>query len=236
MIKVCVCDDDEVFTVDLKKILMLYGSHEKKDIEVDICLNGIDMTEAIKQKKYDIVFLDIELGEIKGFDIGGMIRDEMDDEKTQIVYISSKTSYAMELFETRPLNFLVKPLKEKDVFEVMDTYCKLFGNNKTYLRYRWLKKDYAIAQNDIIYIQSVGRKLVVKTIDDDIEFYAKISEILPQLDLNKFCQVHKSFVINGIYVKRYTSDSIMMCEGTNIMISQSMKKYVKNWLVEYLSG
>lgn len=235
MTKVCICDDDEAFAVELKKNLILYGDNQKREIKVEICLNGRKMAESIKKDKYDILFLDIELGDIKGFEIGCRLREEMEDEKTQIVYISSKTNYAMELFETRPLNFLVKPLKEKAVFEVMDTYYKLFGSRKTYLRYRWLKNDCAIEQNEIIYIQSIGRKLNIKTNGDDIEFYSKISEILPQLDRNKFCQVHKSFVINGLYVKRYTSDSVTMCDGTIIMISQSMKKYVKNWLLEYLS-
>ncbi len=236
MIKICICDDDEVFAVELKKNLIIYSHDEKKEFEIDVCFDGRKMVEFIEKNKYDIVFLDIELGDIKGFEIGCKIREEMDDEKTQIVYISSKTSYAMELFETRPLNFLVKPLKEKDVFEVMDTYYRLFGNKKKYLRYRWLKKDCAIDQNDIVYIQSTGRKLFVRTIDNDVvEFYAKISDILSQLDQNKFCQVHKSFVINGIYVKKYASDSIIMCDGTKIMISQSMKRYVKEWFVEYLS-
>lgn len=236
MTKVCICDDDEVFALELKKYLLLYSQNEKRELEADICLNGSEMVESIKMKRYDIIFLDIELGDIKGFEIGCRLREEMNNEKTQIVYISSKTSYAMELFETRPLNFLVKPLGEKDVFEVMDTYYKLFGNSKIYLHYRWLKKDHVIDQNDIMYIQSTGRKLNVKTIDDDIEFYAKISDILKQLDMNKFCQVHKSFVINGIYVKSYSSDCITMCNGTKIMISQSMKKNVKNWMLEYLSA
>lgn len=234
MTSICICDDDEVFAAGLKKTLILYGQNEKRELKADICLNGKEMIEAAKKKKYDIVFLDIELGDIKGFEIGCKLRGEMADEKIQIVYISSKTSYAMELFETRPLNFLVKPLKEKEVFAVMDTYYRLFGNKNRYLYYRWLKNDYAIDQNDIIYIQSIGRKLNVKTFDDCIEFYAKISDILPKLDKGKFCQVHKSFVINGNYVKRYMSDSIIMCDGARIMISQSMKKTVKEWIMEYL--
>lgn len=60
---------------------------------------------------FDIVFLDIELPKISGIDIGKKIRDEMHDETTKIVYISGKDSYAMGLFDVRPLNFLIKPIK-----------------------------------------------------------------------------------------------------------------------------
>lgn len=233
--KVCICDDDEAFTINLKEIILLYGRCQKRDIDVDTCLSGADMMECVGRNTYDIIFLDIELGSIRGFEIGRKIRNEMNNEKTQIVYISAKTNYAMELFETRPLNFLVKPLKEKDVFEVLNTYYRLFGSKNEYLHYRWLKKDCVINQNDIIYIQSRGRKLVVKTVGDDIEFYSKLTDILSQLDTNKFCQVHKSFVVNGNYISRYTSDSITMCDDTNIVISRSMKINVRQWMLDYVS-
>ena len=235
MTKICICDDDEAFTVDLKNIISLYGRYQKRDIEIDTFFSGTDMLECVEKNTYDIVFLDIELGSIRGFDIGHKIRNEMGNEKTQVVYISAKTNYAMELFETRPLNFLVKPLKEKAVFEVLDTYYRLFGSKNEYLHYRWMKKDCVINQNDIIYIQSMGRKLLVKTIGEDIEFYSKLTDIMKQLDKNKFCQVHKSFVVNGNYISRYTSDSITMCNDTNIVISRSMKKNVRQWMLDYVS-
>lgn len=235
MTKVCICDDDEEFTIVLKKIILLYGRYEKRDIEVDTSFSGTDMIECVHKNTYDIIFLDIELGSIRGFEIGDKIRNEIGNEKTQIVYISAKTNYAMELFETRPLNFLVKPLNEKDVFEVLDTYYRLFGSKNEYLYYRWMKKDCVINQNDIIYIQSRGRKLFVKTIGDDIEFYSKLTDVLSQLDTNKFCQVHKSFVVNGNYISRYTSDSITMCDDTDIVISRSMKSNVRKWILAYVS-
>lgn len=235
MTKVCICDDDEAFAIELKKNLLSYSTKKKKEMQVDLCFSGENMIESLNKNRYNIVFLDIELGNIRGFEIGCKIRGELSDEKTQIVYISAKTNYAMELFETRPLNFLLKPLREKDVFEVLDTYYRLFGRENEYLHYKWLKKDYVISQNNIVYIQSRARKLIVKTFDDNIEFYAKIADILPQLNLDKFCQIHKSFVVNGNYISRYTSDSVTMCDGTNIVISRSMKKDVRDWLLKYMS-
>ena len=236
MIKVCICDDDKVFTEQMKKTLTLYGEKEKKSIETDICYDGAEMLQLIEIKQFDLIFLDIELGNIKGYDIGSKLRNELNNEKAQIVYISAMTNYAMELFETRPLNFLVKPFGKQDIFDVMDTYCKLYVNKKAFLYYKWFKKDCVVEQTDIIYIQSIGRKLFVKTIDGEIEFYGKISDILVQLESNIFCQVHKSYVINALYVKRYNSDSILMCDGSKIMISQSMKKNVKKWLLEYMDN
>lgn len=57
-----------------------------------------------------------------GVMVGQMIRSDLSNEVTQIVYVSAKESYAMKLFQNRPMDFLVKPVKEKDVEKVMEEY------------------------------------------------------------------------------------------------------------------
>ena len=55
------------------------------------------------------------------------------NEMTQIIYISGIESYAMQLFQNRPMDFLVKPVKQERVDHIMEEYLRLFGNrNKQY--------------------------------------------------------------------------------------------------------
>ena len=58
-------------------------------------------------------FLDIEIEFMNGVQVGRFIREKLQDDNTLIVYMSSYTKYAMELFEVRPMDFLIKPLNEK---------------------------------------------------------------------------------------------------------------------------
>ena len=53
----------------------------------------------------DLLFLDIELVQNNGIAVGNFIRNELEDMQTHIVYISSKESYAMQLFKVQPLDF-----------------------------------------------------------------------------------------------------------------------------------
>lgn len=89
---------------------------------------------------------------MKGFEIGKQIRDELKNNKIQIVYISGDTSYAMELFNTRPFDFVVKPVEKKKLFKMLDTYFSIFSGKNKYLHYRWLKQDHIIKQD--IYLSS----------------------------------------------------------------------------------
>lgn len=60
-----------------------------------------------------LLILDIELQAQNGVTVGNLLREELGDNATQVLYISAHTQYAMELFDVRPLNFLTKPLDEK---------------------------------------------------------------------------------------------------------------------------
>ena len=87
----------------------------------------------MEKEQYDIIFLDIMLPQMDGVELGSYIRNVKNDNYTQIVYISSETSYAMELFEVRPLNFLIKPLDEKKIQKVLELFLKLNGGMETIL-------------------------------------------------------------------------------------------------------
>ena len=233
MTRMCIYDDDIEFSLLFEKLLYRYAEENDKEIDVEIFQGGENAAFQIAQNEYDILFLDIDLGDVKGFEIGKQIRDELKNNKIQIVYISGDTSYAMELFKTRPFDFVVKPVEKKKLFKMLDTYFSIFSGKNKYLHYRWLKQDHIIKQDNIIYLQSIGRKVVAKTFDGDVEFYDKLSKAIDKLDDNKFCRVHKSFVINSIYVDVFKSDKVIMCDSARIPISKSYKKSFREWLVKH---
>lgn len=113
MTRMCIYDDDIEFSLLFEKLLYRYAEENDKEIDVEIFQGGENAAFQIAQNEYDILFLDIDLGDVKGFEIGKQIRDELKNNKIQIVYISGDTSYAMELFKTRPFDFVVKPVDKK---------------------------------------------------------------------------------------------------------------------------
>ncbi len=233
MTRICIFDDDREFSLLFEKILYKYAEENDKEISVDIFHDGKNAALQIEQNEYDIAFLDIDLGDVKGFEIGKQIRNELKNNKIQIVYISGDTSYAMELFDTRPFDFVVKPVDEKKVFNLLDTYYSVFTEKNKYLHYRWLKQDNMIKQDNIMYLQSSGRKILARTVDGDVEFYDKLSQVLDRLDENKFCRVHKSFIVNLMYIETFKSDNVIMCNSTQIPISKSFKKSFREWVVKH---
>lgn len=125
MYRVGICDDDKVLCSLLEEQIQGLSAEFSIKFEIEVWYSGESLESDLKKGVgLDILFLDIELLQKNGIAIGAFIRDEMEDTDTHIAYISSKQSYAMELFKMQPLEFLVKPISAARLKEVLERSMK----------------------------------------------------------------------------------------------------------------
>lgn len=233
MYKIGICDDNEEFCWKIEEYLIDYCNKIKLPIDIQIFTSGKGLIDYFASEGiFDLLFLDIELNDTNGVTIGYELRNDISNERTQIVYVSSKESYAMQLFQTRPMDFLIKPITPQDITNVIDTYCRLFVQTKSYFEYKSKKKAYRIDERSILYFQSVGKVIHLFTSNGENCFYGKLSDVLKQINNEMFCCVHKSFIINTNYVSEYRATEIIMSNGVLIPISYSMRNHVKEHILK----
>lgn len=103
LIRVAICDDEIGTCSELENMILDHARIQALQIETEVFYSGETLFRAIKDKdKYDLVFLDIQLLQLDGVQVGKQIREQLGNEKISIVYISSKETYAMSLFQVRP--------------------------------------------------------------------------------------------------------------------------------------
>ena len=233
MFRVAICDDDEQFTIQLERHVLAHAKKKGIHIETQTFLSPDKLFSNLDEEGlFDILFLDIEFDDITGIDVGNRLRSDLKNEIMQIVFISANDEYALQLFDIRPMNFLVKPITYDKVSFIMDEYDRLFPAPNRYFTYNIRKKKCRISLNCILYFQSQGKKVKMVTQDGTEEFYGKLSDVVLQLNEQAFCVVHKSFVVNLHYVIQHKSDSVIMANKVEIPISLSMKQNVKEKLLE----
>lgn len=233
MLRIGICDDDEAFSLELEGYLLEYARSKEICIDTEIFVSAQKLFENLQEQGiFDILFLDIELEESSGIDIGKQIRSDLKNEAMQIVFVSAKEEYAMQLFDIRPMNFLVKPINDAKVAYILEEYSRLFSFQNRFFTYHIGKREYKVNEQSILYFQSEGKKIKMFFQDGIKEFYGKLSDVSEKLNEQTFCPVHKSYVINMRYVAEYTKDSIVMVTGETIPISQSMRKYVSRKILE----
>jgi len=133
MLRIAICDDDIQFCSNLETLLLSLGKEYSIRIDVEVFYTGEGLLKLMRRgEKFDCIYLDIELTGVQGVIVGETIREELKDECVKIIYVSGKESYALDLFETRPMNFLLKPIDESKLTKVFLKAAELTYENENY--------------------------------------------------------------------------------------------------------
>ena len=119
MINIAVCDDDLEITKSINKLLMKYQDERDLDFTVDLFNDGSGLKSSIlKGKKYDLIYLDIEMRQMNGIATAKYIRSI--DTTVLLIYVSNYDNYLKELFEVEPFRFMSKPINDKRFYMFLD--------------------------------------------------------------------------------------------------------------------
>jgi DNA-binding LytR/AlgR family response regulator len=233
MIKIAIVDDEKIMCHELYEMLNKFEHKHKIVFDIKTFNSGEALLADIDSNSpYDLILLDIELAEINGIDVGCQIRNVQNDQTCQIIYISSKIGYAMELFQVRPFNFLIKPVDEQQLFSCIEEYIKLFSN-EIYFEYVNKRTRKLIPVRDILYFESCGRKIILHcTGNQTYEYYGKMQELLENKCLSKFIMIHKSFFINLFHVVSYDYSELQMSDSQILSISKPNRAGVRRKMLE----
>ncbi|NTS78166.1 response regulator transcription factor [Catenovulum sp. SM1970] len=113
-IKTILVDDEPLAR---KGLSLRLGAFDQIDLVAE-CGNGLDALDAIKEHEPDLVFLDIQMPELNGFDILKRLED-LDIPLPLVIFVTAFDHYALKAFEVHALDYLLKPLDEERLAEAM---------------------------------------------------------------------------------------------------------------------
>lgn len=232
MLNIAICDDDEQFVNSLEDLLYDYLKNNNYKADIQIFTDPDDFIKYLNDESVDLLFLDIEFEKITGIDIGNNLRKNLHNDLIQIVFVSATESYAMQLFNIRPFDFLVKPVDYKKVNYLMEEYNRIYRVQQNFFEYHMGKQVYKIDEQAVLYFQSEGRKIKMVTSIGDKQFYGKLSEVAEKLKANSFFQVHKSYIINSRYVLEYGKEHVVMTNKERIPVSRPMREKLNKLIIE----
>ena len=229
-----ICDDEKSTCSELKKILKDYSKISDLNIKINIWNNAEDfMTDVPEQVKVDLLFLDIEMPGKNGVHVGEYIRNDIKNEAMHIIYVSSKTNYAMELFKIHPYDFIVKPIDRDRVIDNVSKLLELDEYDKRYFTYEYNRVKNKIRYGDIVYFECDRKHIKIICSDGTKkEFVGKISELAEILPFS-FALVAQSFLINLRHMSLCKNNSCIMDNGDSINIGRKYKDTFNIKMIEY---
>jgi len=239
---IAICDDDGTMSAELERTLIDIFSKLSVEHEIEVFFTGEELCRAIESgSHYDLIFLDIEFAQngINGVEVGRLIRDVHDNHMVSIVYMSRVKSYALELFDIQPFNFLVKPLKHEKIEEVIRKYLKVSGLWSETFTYK-IGHDLSKVQiKDIVYIESHDKKLILHHADGrKDEFYGSIRTVYQkQLKPFGFLFIHTSYIVNYDYVSAFKVNQVFLSDRVTLLpISKHRKSEVMQQYYEIMKS
>jgi len=249
-IRAVIVDDEELARSLLREYLNQAGG-------VDViaeCANGFEAVKTIAEHKPDLVFLDVQMPKLDGFEVLELI-----DPAVSVIFVTAYDQYAMRAFDANAVDYLLKPFSADRFKKALDRVRQRLGSpapaapkitaselsaaarppeqklerivvkDGTKVHIIPLDKlDYVEAQDDYIALRSEKKNYLKQQ---------TISSIETQLDPKKFVRIHRSFIVNLERIARiepYTKDSrvAVLLDGSQLPVSRSGHARLKTLLGE----
>lgn len=234
MFSIAICDDEKIICSQVEKIILNYAVKNNEKIDVQVFNSGEELCRFFeKGQTVDLIFLDIEMNVVNGIEAGRKIREGLDNQTVQIVYISGKDQYYRELFDVRPMHFLHKPIEEAELIKDLRLAMKLADKLGGVFIY---KKGYETCRKpvkDILYFASSNREVMMVTEEGREVFYGKLDEVYEQVAKYHFLYIHKSYIVNYFYVTKFKYEEVTMANMEVLPISQSRRKTIRELQIEF---
>ena len=239
--------EDESPARDLIKAFL--KSHENIELLTE-CSDGFSGVKAINENKPDLVFLDIQMPKLTGFEVLELL-----DEMPEIIFTTAFDQYAIKAFELSAVDYLMKPFSKRRFDEAIDkVYSRLHQKRESAENLQTLAKKVKEDTKEIerLFVKT-GNKIDVvvvpdiiriEALDDYVEIFTAEKKYVKKETMNfleqslpekTFVRVHRSSIINVNHMKkmeRYGKESyiVILKDGSKVNVSKSRTKELKQLL------
>ncbi|MBV9612372.1 MAG: response regulator [Acidobacteriaceae bacterium] len=235
-IRAVIADDEEL----ARQILREYLQNEEDVEAVTECTNGFDAVKAVSEHKPDLLFLDVQMPKLDGFEVLELI-----DREVAVVFVTAYDQYAMKAFDAAAVDYLLKPFDVERLRTALERVRRRLGESATRPNASELRNaaqapgQYAqrivIKDGTRVHIVPVAQLDYVEAQDDYVALHSggktylkqqTISSLEASLDPARFTRVHRSYLVNLERVAKiepYTKDTriAVLTDGAQIPVSRA---------------
>lgn len=224
MINIAICDDSKQERQILAALFKRYQELHATPLQIHIFQNGFSLLDAIDQgKRFDITILDILMPGENGIEIARNIRASGTD--TEIIFLTSSPEYAVDSYEVKAQNYLLKPVTEEKFFASIDSILAELDEKDTasFIIYTTEKQYSRIRVSSLVYGEVTHRTITLHLADQTM--ISAIMTFTEFLDILKaypdFIYPHRSYAVNMHYIQYVTKSDIILTDGQKIPLSRN---------------
>ena len=230
--RIAVCDDEkESRDMLAEKIGKLYP-------KADLWLYQSGEALLSSDKEPDILLLDIQMPGKSGMETAKELRRK--NRKAIIIFVTALDDFVFQAFDVGAFHYLVKPFDDGKFAEILQNAVEQFEDRKKLesagrkqemprLMITTGGKHITVNLEDIVYAEVFDRKVILHTMDADIEYYGKMKELEEKAG-DEFYRTHRSFLVNFGFIRKYDATTVYLKKGQALMAKQNYQEFVKQYL------
>lgn len=214
-----VVDDSEIQRTTVAKLIK---KHPNLELVAEY-RNGVEVLQNVKSDEVDVIFLDVEMPLVNGFDLLKSMKHT-----PQVVMISSEPKYALKAFDFNVTDYLLKPI-DSPRFDtavkktLIGSFSKKDGEeDEKHIFVKSSLQKIKVKLSDINWVEALGDYVRLLTDDSNIIVLSSMKSFAGKLPEDQFLRIHKSYIINLEKVDKYNSTSVELC-GKKLPLSRNRK-------------
>ena len=234
-LRIAICDDNKEFLRKTKELIENSKAFSF-GIEAEIFEDGDTLIRSHFAAPFDIIILDVIMPLLNGIETAREIRQQ--DKGVKIVFLTSSTEFAVDSYEVKASNYLIKPVENEKLFNCIEELAEelhekeesiIIKNGSVFHRVEICNIEYVEAQNKhVVFTLADGSKI------ESLEPLYAYEYVL--LQKNGFFKCNRSYIVNMKRIHSFDQKEITMFSGNHISVSRNSQKNFKEAYFEHLFG
>ena len=250
-IRVLVVDDEP----PARRKLVRWCSQDPEIEVIGTCANGFEALEVLAAPGVDVVFLDVQMPQLSGFDV---IRQVPEASRPLVIFATAYDQYAVDAFQLHAIDYLLKPydhvrftqavqrakrqLQHKQVQDVntqLSALLKAMVQPKPYLSHFTIRhQDHIklLKVEEVNWITAEGNYVKLH-LNNEVNHLIRdsIGKLADRLDPRRFPRIHRSTIVNlenveGFYPASHGDYTVALKDGTQLFMSRTYKNKMRDLL------
>lgn len=228
--RIAICDDEQNQIEYITSIVASWSAHEGHGCEIRTFASAeAFLFEYEEDKAYDILLLDVEMKNINGIELAKRIRK--DNNRAEIIFITSHFEFVGEGYEVDALHYLIKPISVEKLTQVLTKAAEKLSVEPPSVVISCEGETVKLYESDILYVESFLHYIVIHTKDNEYKIKENISVFENKVS-DVFYRIHRSYLVSLKYITRISRTSVNI-GNTELPLSRGKYDNINRAFIEH---
>lgn len=204
--RIAICDDEQNQIEYITSIVTSWSNHKGHSCEIRTFASAeAFLFEYEEDKAYDILLLDVEMKNMNGIELAKRIRK--DNNRAEIIFITSHFEFVGEGYEVDALHYLIKPISVEKLTQVLTKAAEKLSVEPPSVVISCEGETVKLYESDILYVESFLHYIVIHTKDKEYKIKENMSVFEKRVS-DDFYRIHRSYLVSLKHITRISRTSV----------------------------